>query len=318
MRQADPNAIINPHFELLDYGTGLVNSTAFVATRTKLERAGTAGAVTAQPGTTPSAATLAKFLRSRPCIDMVVTASSYVPGVTTVKLRQRVPLADRFGKSRVRLVVLAFGPAGGSFEIALSSTVVSFQRRYRTVQTYGSSPGGTPTWTRGVLDEDISDLPTESLTAEFFANPADMDATYQVAFAHLEFLGDRDEPSPWRYSPPWVERLRAKPYLWVCPKGHRIVAISATAAVVQPWFESPMFATPTVKNGVGVGSVVFRGTQSGLVLSTSTAAGPGQDAVPNISDSHARVAMTGFSGLTAKDEGFLGTAAPFMLEAEIA
>lgn len=313
MKPHFPNALINPHFENQDYGTALRNSTGYVVTRTKLERTGTAGAITAQPGITSSNSALAKAFRSRACIDMVVTAASYNPATDTGILRQRVPDSDRFGRQRAHFRVVAFGPDGGSFDMGLNGAT-GFTRRHRRVVTQGNTAGGTPIPTTITLDEHITDLPSEYITAEYFSNPADEDASFKIAYVHLEFLGDKEDPSHFIYSPAWLERERAEPYLWVCPQWHEAVGGAGETVVTTVSLSKPMTATPTIVQPVSSSAVTRKIAGTDV---TSAAPSFGFDAVPNKSPRGGRIASSGYVGLTSGTLVVHKTVAPFALEAEI-
>jgi hypothetical protein len=310
MLTAFRNVLLNPKFDLVDYGAGPFNATGYCATRWKLERTGTANAVTAAPGTTASNAGIAKWLRSRACLDVVVTAADYNTATDTATIRQRVEDGDRHGRAVARLTVVAFGPAGGSFKIG-------FAGRRRTLSTLGDSGAGTPLPAFQVVEELVPDPSTSYLTAEIFSAPADLDATYKIAFVQLEYRHHaRVEPEAYELRSPAVERLLCARYVWPIPRWTPCQSTSSSQVVVPVVVPVEMTATPSIV--AGVSSVDFV-QQTNASVFTSAAPSPSLDATHKSSHGGRVVfaAFTSPSALGSGVHGMIGTARSALLEAEL-
>lgn len=302
------SALLNADFELQDYGTTALSATGWAFTRWRFEKTGSG--VTCGPGVSDSNSNLEKWARSRACAELIVVASSYNPADTTL-LRQRAPLVDRFGKQEALLRVVAFGPDGGSFDIALSGSLT--QRRWRRVTTEGSTPGGTPRFVTGRLREDITELSQTYLTCEAFTNPKDMDATYRIVHTQLDFLRAGEPDPPLVYSPPTNERRRCAPYLWPCPRGHQALTLAGGTQIYVP-ISTPvlMNAAPTVVAGAAPATWKQGSTGTNFDSAAPTFTG---------STTHTRggrIIIGGYSALpAAASMGQIDSDRAFLLESEL-
>lgn len=302
MLTAFRNVLLNPTFALADYGTAGRTSTGFVATRWKLEAS--ASGVSVAPGTTSSDSSITKWLRGRTCLDIVVTAASYSTADTAI-VRQRIEDGDRHGQVTVRQTVVAFGPTSGSF-------THGFAGKYATLSTLGDLVPVVSTLTTLVPDPS-----TTYLTSEIFKSPADLDGTYKIAYAQVEYMHNASvAPLPFELRSRAVERLLCARFCWPIPRWTPCQSTSSSQVIVPTVVPVAMTATPSIV--AGASSVDFVQQTSAAVF-TSSAPSPSLDAT-NKSDRGGRVIMAAFtspSALGSGVHGMVGTERAALLEAEL-
>lgn len=293
------NHLMNGQFQLWDYGNGPFTTSGFTATRWKLERTGTVGVISVAPGTISSDSAVPKWWRGRTC--MAVTTTSGLLTTDTGPIRQRVEEGERYAQQVVRLTVVATGTSGKSFDFGFTAGSGG-DHRYARITTAGDT-----TVVIGTLER-LMPLPSTTYWIADCFRPVSASATFNIAFAQLEYIHPGDRAAPLEVLAPDEARKRCARYVW--PVGLNPAQATSTTAIAT-WVRAPveMRTTPSV---VKVSEPVFTD-----MAGTDTTASSSSIAITDASAWGGRVTATGFTGLTSGDRGAISNVGAALLEAEI-
>jgi hypothetical protein len=293
------NHLMNPQFQLWDYGTGAFTTSTFTATRWKLERTGTAGVVSVSQGTVSSDAAVAKVWRGRNCLAVTTTAGLLT--TDTGPIRQRIENGERFGQQSVRMTVVAAGTSGKTFEYGITAGSGG-DHRYGRITTTGET---TPVV--GSI-EVMLPLPSTTYWIVDCFRPVSASATFKIIYVHLEYRHNGvQQPHPYELREPGLERLLCARYVWPIGGAAEATSTTAIAAVARPPVE--MRAAPSV---VKVSNPTFVD-----MAGVSTAGSGTTFAVTDATTGGARVTANGFTGLTSGSRGMFSAIGSALLEAEL-
>lgn len=169
------NILLNPAFMLWDYGTAAeiagLPSHGYLANRWKITRLGAAtGTITR--GATPNTTGVSKWMRNTATLRATVDT---VSPEGSVRVAQTIEEAVRWHRGLAVATIIAAGPEGATFDVALGSEVIG------TVVTRGSG-----VYTMASFAAVMGDTTAASGITDFtvFTNPSTT-GVYDVAFVQL-------------------------------------------------------------------------------------------------------------------------------------
>lgn len=289
------NALDNPAFRFWDYTSVAVNldslpANGYLANRWKLSHTGWSGNVS--KGTTPSVASIPKWLRGRDSFAFSLTGAG-----TALSMKQTVEDAQTYARSFAVLTVYAFGPDGGSFEIGVAG-------QFKRVGTKGPD-----VVVRHDFPVMLQDLALTTMEVEAFRNPSGT-GTYRVVFAHLTMGEISGKSGPLLYPQVDADRKRCDRYAQSVGQGITARATSATRMVAGVHLSESMRAGASLlgaATSVNTARLADNASATTASASLTYASGGARGG---------RLVMDGFTGLTVGESYQITTPSVGVLHAD--